>query len=390
MTLDAVNLSLPAPSLRYRSGSRHLTKEIQQQLLNLPGISCCPRRCSPFWSCASRALWTCFGPRSTDPCTGLFPPALWASWQTVAWGGCEETKDLVTGNSQTKPNKKKKKRRETRGNENDDKQPRPQYTRGRTQPVQMFSIFAQIVLRIGNPPSWSSLDSTWCRQTYCTSTVPDSEVKDLVKYKENKSLTSCDLPESQTNQHDDGIKEGNEKVDVFLPTSAALSAGVGRAAAISQTVRTICCFYTASSSEVMWEPCLLPPSGSVRVPQPFGVYVERSQTSLARKTGTDPLRPPTSLLLRKWKLRGVTRISSSTFVHIESSSSSSTCPHPSINDLLFRLCPVFAIFYFFICLSILNCSCNKKYFCKPTRIRTDTDLFRCYDKIKTRRNKYNK
>lgn len=55
--------------------------------------------------------------------------------------------------------------------------------------------------------------------------MPDSEIKDLVKYRENKSLTNCDLPESETNQHDDGNKEGNSKVGVFLPTSA-LSAGV--------------------------------------------------------------------------------------------------------------------------------------------------------------------
>lgn len=72
--------------------------------------------------------------------------------------------------------------------------------------------------------------------------MPDSEIKDLVKYKENKSLTNCDLPEGETNQHDDGNKEGNWKVGVFLPTSA-LSAGVGRAAAISQTLCTSCAVF---------------------------------------------------------------------------------------------------------------------------------------------------
>lgn len=60
----------------------------ERLLLNLPEIFYCPRRCSPFWSCASREPGTCFGQQSADPCIGQSPPALSASWQTGAWEGC--------------------------------------------------------------------------------------------------------------------------------------------------------------------------------------------------------------------------------------------------------------------------------------------------------------
>lgn len=64
---------------------------ILQRRLDLPGIFYCPHRCSPSWNCASRALWTCSGRHNTGPCIGQSPPALWASWQTEAWVGWEET-----------------------------------------------------------------------------------------------------------------------------------------------------------------------------------------------------------------------------------------------------------------------------------------------------------